>query len=341
MADYEEQFINSIKANPHQFSQRETQVAPLAHPPVHMLPSKNVTDLLSHSKETHEGEIEYRNHHLAAEHARHETQMSRAERWNAEQQARSHQNQLLYWLDRAANSRFVETVNTIGDALNPFITFPHDSYNAYQSFREGHIGRGVLSSASAALDVLAFVPVDTLVSGGAKAGAAVSKLGFFGRRAKVVVPNSSSDLLRKTVNIGEFSELAVPMNHRTVQRIAAEAGVGLDGVKIKIIRDPKLLELPFAGRATHKGVIELYPNAFSDTETLVKTLGHERTHIMQAKIYGHPDYIPNGLELLQKFEKGAYGIEDSFWKYYQMNKTGKYDYFGANNELHAMASRPR
>jgi hypothetical protein len=34
--------------------------------------------------------------------------------------------------------------------------------------------------------------------------------------------------------------------------------------------------------------LHLYPNAFRSEEELVKTLGHERTHVRQVKTHGYP-----------------------------------------------------
>jgi len=140
----------------------------------------------------------------------------------------------------------------------------------------------------------------------------------------------NGDMLRRVSNIGEFSDLKVPMQFKIIKGIANEAGIGLSGVKVKIIRDPELLKLPYLGRTTPNGEIELYPNAFSNTETLVKTLGHERTHVFQIDLYGHPDNLENGLEHLQLNENAAYSLENSYWKYYQQNKSGIYDRYEEN-----------
>jgi len=139
---------------------------------------------------------------------------------------------------------------------------------------------------------------------------------------------SELDMLRKATNTGAFSELKVPMQHKIVHRIAQEAGVGLDSINIKIIRDPELLKLPYLDRTTPKGEIELYPNAFSDIETLVKTLGHERTHVYQVKSFGHPDSLMNGFEHLQLNERAAYILENNYWQCYQANKSGLFDQYG-------------
>ncbi|NDI35098.1 hypothetical protein EPK97_10035 [Chengkuizengella sediminis] len=105
------------------------------------------------------------------------------------------------------------------------------------------------------------------------------------------------------------------MQLREVDKIASKAGVGLDGIKIRIVRDPELVGKGLYGWADPKGkVIELYPDAFTDSENLVKTLGHERTHIYQTKTFGAPNS-----DTLIDFEKGAYASEELWWKYYQIN----------------------
>jgi len=142
------------------------------------------------------------------------------------------------------------------------------------------------------------------------------------------VPNTTSvDLFRKTANTGEFAGLKVPMQMRYVEQAALEGGVGLQGVKVRIVRDPELLGKNLYGYTHPNGSIDLYPDAFTNTEQLVKTLGHERTHTMQIDLYGHPNkFLPDHLRLNQEVimnEKAAHGIEDSFWRYYQENKTGR------------------
>ena len=62
---------------------------------------------------------------------------------------------------------------------------------------------------------------------------------------------------------------------------------------------------------TDKEGILLFPDAFRDLETLARTLGHERTHIMQHRIYGEPD-----TEMLGLWEKAAYGIDHIFWDFF-------------------------
>ncbi|MEN6314097.1 MAG: RHS repeat-associated core domain-containing protein [Clostridiaceae bacterium] len=120
-------------------------------------------------------------------------------------------------------------------------------------------------------------------------------------------------LYRKTSNTGAFKELSEPMQLKHVRQVAEEAGIGLDGTKVKIVRDPDLINKGLCGYASPKGNrIDLYPDAFTNREALVKTLGHERTHIYQAKTFGPV----KDTDLLMDFERAAYGSEDSWWNYY-------------------------
>ncbi|MFB5678420.1 hypothetical protein ACE3NQ_23480 [Paenibacillus terreus] len=120
-------------------------------------------------------------------------------------------------------------------------------------------------------------------------------------------------LYRRTSNTGAFKDLSEPMQLRHVENVAKDAEIGLKDIKIEIVRDPELVGKGLYGWADPKGnKIILYPDAFSDKENLVKTLGHERIHIYQTKVFGKPQ----GQEMLLEFEKGAYGSEDSWWEYY-------------------------
>ncbi|WPV63875.1 RHS repeat-associated core domain-containing protein [Chitinophaga sp. LS1] len=128
-----------------------------------------------------------------------------------------------------------------------------------------------------------------------------------------ITDNSELTLFRKG-NTGAFSELEVPMRLKDVKSVAERAGVGLKGIKIKIDRDFEKMasNFPYVASAQDK-TITLFPKAFSDYETLVKTLGHERTHIMQYSIWG----TSVDMKTIQGFENAAYGIENTFWEYYK------------------------
>jgi hypothetical protein len=48
---------------------------------------------------------------------------------------------------------------------------------------------------------------------------------------------------------------------------------------------------------------------------LVKTLGHERTHVWQVKTYGYPTKAER-----ERFEPAARAMEAQWREYYQMSK---------------------
>ncbi|MDE7425415.1 MAG: hypothetical protein K2N51_17285, partial [Lachnospiraceae bacterium] len=121
-------------------------------------------------------------------------------------------------------------------------------------------------------------------------------------------------LYRKKKNVGVFSKLKEPMTMENVKMVCQDGGIDYSGIKIKIVDDPELIKYRFLGY-THPGgdIVELYPNAFKNKETLVKTLGHERIHVMQNKLYGPPqDSKTCGL-----FEDAATDSENVWWEYYK------------------------
>jgi YD repeat-containing protein len=128
--------------------------------------------------------------------------------------------------------------------------------------------------------------------------------------------DAAGGLFRRTANQGPYADLPVTMNLKTVGQYADAAGVGLDGVKIRIIRDPSLVDSGLFGYTHPSGsMIDLYPDAFSSPENLVSTLGHERMHIYQINTFGAPT---TQADLLLN-EKAAYGSEDAFLRYWKVN----------------------
>ncbi|MCR8575919.1 RHS repeat-associated core domain-containing protein [Streptomyces sp. Isolate_219] len=119
-------------------------------------------------------------------------------------------------------------------------------------------------------------------------------------------------LARRGKNIGPFQELPIPMQKRTVKKVAQRAGVGLDGVKVKINRDADLVGRMLYGHTAPNRTITLYPDAFSSAENLTKTIGHERQHVMQIDTYGPA----TSLEQEHAWERAAYASEGQFWNYY-------------------------
>jgi RHS repeat-associated protein len=104
-------------------------------------------------------------------------------------------------------------------------------------------------------------------------------------------------------------------NMATVERVASRAGVGLDGVDVQIINDAQLEGRGLFGWTDGKQ-LHLYPDAFESEEQLVKTLGHERTHVFQVDTFGPV----TDSATLQLNEAGARAVEDSYWQYYLTHK---------------------
>lgn len=115
---------------------------------------------------------------------------------------------------------------------------------------------------------------------------------------------------RREKNTGVFSNLLVSMQKREVHRVAKKYGVDLSGITLKIQRNEKLLALPIAGSTDYKNIgrVDLLPNAFVNEEQLVRTLIHERCHVLQLKKYGAKYAQDN----LAKMEKQAYRFEN-YW----------------------------
>jgi hypothetical protein len=141
---------------------------------------------------------------------------------------------------------------------------------------------------------------------------ALAGLGTFGAATLPI----DLDMFRRIANQGAYADLPVLMDLKTVHSYAQDAGIGLQGVKVRIVRDESLIGSGFGGYTHPNGKsIDLYPDAFSSPEELVRTLGHERMHVYQARTFG----APKGALDLRLNENAAYRLEDSFVKYWHLN----------------------
>lgn len=123
---------------------------------------------------------------------------------------------------------------------------------------------------------------------------------------------------RRARNAGAFSALEEVMELKHVKSVAADMGLELKGTKLQIVRDEALLEQTCFGYTFPDGSkIQLYPNAFQTREQLVKTLGHEYTHLRQVRENG---IIKTTEELFER-EREAYASEAEWWDEY-VKKTG-------------------
>ena len=100
------------------------------------------------------------------------------------------------------------------------------------------------------------------------------------------------------------------MQKRYVQRITSKYGINISDLDIQILRNEEYIKLFYCGCTDYDNIgrIALFPNAFKDEETLVRTIIHERCHVLQLKKHGK-EYTQFHLD---KMEEEAYKFED-FW----------------------------
>ena len=136
-----------------------------------------------------------------------------------------------------------------------------------------------------------------------------------------IILNTEYNLYRKTKNTGDFSGLSEPMQMRHIHSVLRELGVDTKGIEFDIIRDKDLIGKGVYGYTFPNGrKVQLYPDAFSSREELVKTLGHERIHCNQIRLFGEAKTIDE----LREYERAAKFSEDYWWSIYK-ERTGYYE----------------
>lgn len=115
---------------------------------------------------------------------------------------------------------------------------------------------------------------------------------------------------RKEANTGGLKNLKIPVQKRYVTKIASKYGVNISDLNIHIQHKEEFVKLFYCGSTDYKSIgrIDLFPNAFRDEETLIRTIIHERCHVLQLKKYGE-EFTQLHLD---KMEEEAYKFEE-FW----------------------------
>lgn len=133
-------------------------------------------------------------------------------------------------------------------------------------------------------------------------------------RIKGLTANQNGDIMnleRRNANIGAFSEIEIPMQKKAIKQICKKYGIDIAGLTIKIQRDESLVGKPFCGMTDYDNIgrIDLLPSAFSSEEQLVRTIIHERLHVMQLRKHGK-EYCQSHLN---EMEHQAYWFEDHMY----------------------------
>lgn len=127
--------------------------------------------------------------------------------------------------------------------------------------------------------------------------------------------NSIKLSFRRKNNLNtDFSALQEPLKLRHVKTVLSEMGIDYGKTKIKIIRDPDLIGRGFFGWTNPNGKeVQLYPDCFHSREELVKTLGHERIHLEQLKLWGPAKTNEEAVY----YERGPRISEEYWWSEYR------------------------
>ena len=125
---------------------------------------------------------------------------------------------------------------------------------------------------------------------------------------------------RRVSNEGTpFAKLSEPMQLRHVRSVISEMGIDYKDIKIKIERDIGALGSGFMGVTNDRGTgVNLFPDAFRSREQLVKTLGHERIHVEQIRLWGGTHDTGDDSSAR---ERAAVFSEEYWWQEYK-NRTG-------------------
>lgn len=130
-------------------------------------------------------------------------------------------------------------------------------------------------------------------------------------------PTLSSGYARKVTNTGAFKVLEEPVQKRRVKEVVNAIGVDYKGATLKVVHDEQLIGTGFCGYTYPDGKrVEFYPDAFKDTETLVKTVAHEAKHVAQALLLGE---TWDSIELGRR-EAEARSVEVDAWESYQKGR---------------------
>lgn len=128
-------------------------------------------------------------------------------------------------------------------------------------------------------------------------------------------------MLRRSGNRGVFAVLPERMTKKHIREVAKEYGISLKRLSLVVDSDPEKISdrCWFTGVAdpNNIGTIIFCPKAFASKEMLVRTLFHEKVHVLQFLEHGS-EYVQNNRAY---FEQLAYEAENAF--ILQMKQEGR------------------
>ena len=146
----------------------------------------------------------------------------------------------------------------------------------------------------------------------------MERMSTFSAKSIDNIRNNGYNRFRKAHNIGSFKALTEPMQKKHVMNIIKEMNIDYKDIEIDIIRNAELIGSGLTGYTFPNGKkVQLYPDAFVNREQLVKTIGHERVHCEQVKIFGDAKSIEEELY----YERGPVFSEEYWWSEY-VRRTG-------------------
>lgn len=109
------------------------------------------------------------------------------------------------------------------------------------------------------------------------------------------------EMKRREQNLLPFGNLEIPMQKREILKICRKYDIDTTGLTFKIQRNEKLLATPYFGSTDYDNIgrIDLFPNAFLNEKELIKTILHEKEHVVQLKRFGKK-YVENNLAEMEK-----------------------------------------
>ena len=129
-------------------------------------------------------------------------------------------------------------------------------------------------------------------------------------------------MYKKSPYRGIYINATIPRKLSAIRRLIHDAGISLEGIKIKLESDESWLGSGMLARADgqHIGRVDLLPDAFFlSEEEFLKTIVHEREHVRQYRKYG-ARFVQNNM---LRFEREAVEAENKWVAEYRKRKKGR------------------